>query len=86
MHNNGDRLRNIRAGDMVERLLCGMLPMQLRVSQVTNDRIICGAWEFSRANGAELDEDLGWTGGESGSVIRPLADSAVQKAFSRSAP
>jgi hypothetical protein len=77
MYNNGDRLRNIRTGDTVERVLCGMLPMQLKVSQVTKHRIICGTLEFSRANGAELDEDLGWTGGESGSYIRPRVDSTA---------
>ena len=79
MYNNGDRLRNIRSGDTVERMLCGMLPMQLLVTEVTEDRIVCGAWEFSRANGAELDEALGWTGDESGSYIRPLTDDVAQQ-------
>ena len=72
MYNNGDRLRNIQPGDTVERMLCGMLPMLLHVTDVTEDRIVCDTWEFSRVNGAELDEVLGWTGTDSGSFIRPL--------------
>ena len=79
MYNNADRLQNVRPGDTVERMLCGMLPMQLRVTQVTEDRVICGDWEFSRVNGAEIDDELGWTGGESGSFIRPLTDDVAQQ-------
>ena len=33
--------------------------MRLKVTQLTADRIICGAWEFDRQTGAEIDEDLG---------------------------
>lgn len=36
------------------------IEMKLRVTDVTEDRIICGAWEFDRATGAEIDDDLGW--------------------------
>jgi hypothetical protein len=79
MYNNADKLQNIRPGDSVERLLCGMLPMQLVVTAVTQDRIICGAWEFSRTSGAEIDEELGWTDTETGSYIRPVTDDVVQQ-------
>ena len=50
----------IKAGDMVTRWLAGTIPMELRVSAVTDDRIICGGWEFDKKTGAEIDEDLGW--------------------------
>ncbi len=65
-------LQGLKAGDQVHRFL-GPVPMLLRVSQVTPNRIICGAWEFDRATGAEIDEELGWGGGGTGSFIRPVS-------------
>jgi len=50
----------IKVGDTITRLLGGKIPMKLRVSEITGDRIICGAWEFDKRTGAEIDEDLGW--------------------------
>jgi hypothetical protein len=50
----------MNVGDMVTRLLAGSVEMELRVTALTEDRIICGGWEFDRATGAEIDEDLGW--------------------------
>jgi len=65
-------LHGLKAGDQVHRFL-GLVPMLLRVSQVTPDRVICGAWEFDRATGAEIDEELGWGTGGTGSFIRPVS-------------
>ena len=45
---------------MVTRLLAGTIPVELRVSEITDDRIVCGGWEFDKATGAEIDDDLGW--------------------------
>lgn len=50
---------SIQKGDIVTRNLAGIL-MHLKVSEVTDDLIICGAWTFDRKTGAEVDEDLGW--------------------------
>jgi hypothetical protein len=61
-------LSNIKVGDTVIRYLGG-IPMPLKVTSITEERIVCGAWEFSRRNGAELDEDLGWTEQQTGSYI-----------------
>ena len=49
----------------------GPVPMLLKVSKATRDRIVCGAWEFDRATGAEIDEDLGWGPGGTGSWNPP---------------
>ena len=43
--------------------------MSLKVTALTQDRIICGCWEFSRRNGAEIDEDIGWNEQQTGSFI-----------------
>ena len=51
---------NIKVGDIVERRLAGIVPMKLRVTEVTDSVIVCGAWSFDRATGAEIDEFLGW--------------------------
>jgi len=34
--------------------------MKLRVTRVTDKRIICGSWKFCKRTGAEIDEDLDW--------------------------
>lgn len=66
------KLSELVAGDKVRRMLGGTVPMDLIVTEVTDGLIICGWWTFSRSNGAEIDEDLGWDEKQSGSVITPL--------------
>lgn len=51
---------SIATGQIVTRLLAGVVPMTLRVSAVTDSLISCGPWTFDRETGAEVDEDLGW--------------------------
>ena len=34
--------------------------MPLHITELTDELIICGSWKFSRANGAEIDEDIEW--------------------------
>lgn len=60
--------KTAKPGDWVTRMLCGELPMKLRVTDVTPDKIVCGAWEFDRLNGAEIDEELGWPRMENGTL------------------
>lgn len=61
---------DIKAGDQVERMLAGTVPMKLKVVEVTSDLIVCGGgWTFSRRNGAEIDEDLGWNEQQTGSFL-----------------
>ncbi len=64
-------LDGLRPGDPVHRWL-GPMPMKLKVTRVTRDRIICGAWEFDRLTGAEIDEEMGWGREGTGSWIRPV--------------
>ena len=51
---------NLRVGDVVVRMLADTLPMKLEVSDITDQLIVCSAWQFDRATGAEIDEELGW--------------------------
>ena len=52
---------NLKVGDVVARMLGGgPIPMKLPVSAITDRIITCNAWQFDRATGAEIDEDLGW--------------------------
>lgn len=46
------------------------VPMELKVTAVTANRIICRDWEFDRQTGAEIDEFLGWGPTRSGTYIR----------------
>ena len=54
-------LNQIKNGDYVTRMLAGTAPMELKVTEVTEDLIVCeGGWKFDRKTGAEIDEDLDW--------------------------
>ena len=63
-------LSEIKTEDKITRMICGTMPMELKVSQVTEDFIYCGPWKFLRASGGEVDEDLGWDGYNTGSFIK----------------
>lgn len=64
--------RDLKVGDTVTRMLAGEIPIELKVTEVLQDKIICGAWEFCRSTGMEIDDDLGWgpTYGITGSYLR----------------
>ena len=49
-----------KVGNKVTRMLAGTIPMILVVTEVTDDKIVCGWWEFDKVTGAEIDEDLDW--------------------------
>lgn len=61
-------LQDVKVGDTVTRNLCGM-EMELKVTEITENRIICGSWEFDKKSGAEIDEELGWGPTMTGSFI-----------------
>lgn len=52
-----ETLLAIKKGDVIERMLAFSIPVYLIVAEVTEDRIK-SAWEFDRATGLEVDEDL----------------------------
>ncbi len=53
------KLADVKAGDFVERWFGGgPKQMLLRVSEVTDAKIICGPWEFDRRTGHEIDEKM----------------------------
>jgi len=65
-------LADLQPGDGVTRTLgAGGPTMELKVTGVTSEHILCGPWTFSRRNGAEIDEDLGWGEQQTGSYIVP---------------
>jgi hypothetical protein len=66
---NFEKLLTIKPGDVVTRLLGGQVPMNVNVTAVTDDKIICGTWVFDRETGMEIDEQLGWTKTHSGSCL-----------------
>lgn len=60
----------IKIGDTVTRILAGGVPMQIKVSAIDDTLIHCGPWKFSRKNGAEIDEELGWSEKQTGSYLK----------------
>lgn len=63
-------LYDVAVGDTVFRFVGGNAAlMPLQVTAVTEDRIICGGWEFDKRTGAEIDELLGWGPSLTGSYI-----------------
>lgn len=61
----------MQVGDTVTRMLAGVVPMPLKVTELTETLIVCGAYTFDRATGAEIDEELGWgpAYGQTGSML-----------------
>lgn len=52
---------DVKVGDVVIRMLAGVVRMPLPVSEITEERIITPTgYQFDRATGAEIDEDLNW--------------------------
>jgi len=47
-------------GEKVVRVIAGEVEMPLKVTAITEDRVICGPWTFDKATGAEIDDDIGW--------------------------
>lgn len=60
---------DVPVGEIVTRMLAGSVPMQLRISRVTETSLFCkppdapdfpDEWEFDKATGAEIDDYLQW--------------------------
>jgi len=63
--------QGLQVGDQVVRWLSGIVPQNLKITQVDVDGLIhCGPWTFSPLNGAEIDPDLGWDENKTGSFIK----------------
>lgn len=60
----------LKVGDKVKRYIAGAVFMDLTVTSIS-DYIYCGDYVFSKKNGAEVDEYLGWTEKATGSYIVP---------------
>ncbi len=63
------KLDALQVGDIVDRIMCGTPLMRLKVTAITEDRVICGPWEFDKTTGGEIDEEIGWTATSTGSFI-----------------
>lgn len=46
---------DVKVGDTVTRLIGGVIPMKLKVTDVSDTTIECGDWTFDRETGAEID-------------------------------
>jgi hypothetical protein len=60
---------NVKIGDVVTRILAGSIPMELRVTEITDKLVICGPWTFDKETGAEIDDDCGWDNEHTGSFL-----------------
>jgi hypothetical protein len=49
----------MQIGDKVTRMMAD-ISMELEITKITEDLIICGPWTFDRKSGMEIDDDLGW--------------------------
>lgn len=64
-----NKIYEIKEGDTVIRVMGGVVRMPLTVQKVDESKIYCGAWTFDKSTGDELDEEIGWYAGHSGSYI-----------------
>ena len=72
------KFQDIKVDDVVTRMLAGTVPVNLKVSEISENLIHCGPWTFSRQSGAEIDEELGWGEKGTGSFL-VLALTNMQK-------
>ena len=63
--------RNLKVGDTVTRMLAGTVPMELKITEITDELIACGPWTFDKNTGAEVDLELGWGNIITGSFLVP---------------
>ena len=70
----------IKVDDRVQRSLAGVVSQILHVTEVTENRIICGWWTFDKQTGAEIDDDLEWgpSYGHTGSFLIGLIENGDQ--------
>ena len=62
-------LSDIKIGDTITRTISESIDMSLPVTNITEDKIVCGDYEFDRETGMEIDELLGWDKYNSGTRI-----------------
>ena len=48
----------VKVGDVVTRLLGGVIPMLVNVTEITPAHIVCGPWVFDKQTGEEIDDDI----------------------------
>jgi hypothetical protein len=73
----GLELGPVAVGDVVKRIMCGTAGMNLQVTEVTDNLIMCGSWQFDLKTGAEIDEDFEWTAKSSPSFITRIEKKGV---------
>lgn len=50
--------KHIKEGDIVTRMLAGVIEMKLKVSSVNNTELHCGPYVFDRVTGHEIDDAI----------------------------
>lgn len=63
-------LKNLKVGDQVTRVLAGMVEMDLTITSISLEHIICDDWIFDISTGLEIDDVLNWDSNFSGSYIK----------------
>jgi hypothetical protein len=66
-------LSDIKIGNTITRTISESIDMSLPVTNITEDKIVFGDYEFDKETGMEIDELLGWDKYNSGSRINPLS-------------
>jgi hypothetical protein len=64
------KLYELKIGDEITRMISGIIPMPLKITNIDDKYIYCGDWKFSKINGAEIDEYLHWDENNTGSFIK----------------
>jgi hypothetical protein len=62
---------SLQVGDTVIRMLAGVAPVKMIISDITDELIVCGPWTFDKITGAEIDIELGWGNIITGSFLVP---------------
>lgn len=53
-------LSELKVGDKVTRMLAGIIPHELIITEIKDGLIYCGDWTFDLETGIEVDDDIGF--------------------------
>lgn len=54
------KFANVKIGDVLTREIANIIRVDVKVTGVTDQHVICGEWIFDKETGMEEDPEIGW--------------------------
>lgn len=49
--------KKLEVGSKVTQMIGGLVPQELKVTEITEEKILCGSLQFDKTTGAEMNSD-----------------------------